>query len=71
MGEAVLPEHREVGLGLSKLGSKCWHFTLVPTGSPMLVLRGRIEKWCGPVSLFPEGSLSELCLSGTYSEMSE
>lgn len=46
--------------GVLGLGGEFWcKFPLVPTGGPMLILRGEGGKWVLPVSLFPEGSLSE------------
>ena len=44
---------------------------LFPEGSSVLVLRGRVRKWCWSASLFLERCLPEHCLSGTCSKMSK
>lgn len=56
-------------LGVSNLGSECWHCTRVPTHGRVFMLGVEREKWHLPASLLLAESSSDLCPCSNCSEI--
>ena len=67
---AVVPEHRGLGFGLTKIGSLCGT-VLPPAVGSVFMLRVQGWKWPWPTPLSPESYLPDCCLSGKHSKKSE